>query len=181
MLYAIGEIALVVIGILIALQINNWNENRKKDERIDVYLNGLMDDLQDDINEHVLIEERSIFRYYSTQYLLRLCGEELYNPSMDQHSIIEWEGNSIWTEPIPEKYHREFIKLAFLWTHRFENKGINVSTIEELKSTGEFSYLNSELKDALNEYYAEWGWRFGTQAYAYSRSIVEQVAEPFDG
>jgi hypothetical protein len=28
--YAIGEIFLVVIGILIALQINNWNENRKK-------------------------------------------------------------------------------------------------------------------------------------------------------
>jgi len=26
LLYAIGEIALVVIGILIALQINNWNE-----------------------------------------------------------------------------------------------------------------------------------------------------------
>ena len=28
--YAIGEIILVVIGILIALQINNWNERRKK-------------------------------------------------------------------------------------------------------------------------------------------------------
>ncbi|MCA0932429.1 hypothetical protein LCM02_08200 [Lutimonas saemankumensis] len=27
--YAIGEIALVVIGILIPLQINNWNEERK--------------------------------------------------------------------------------------------------------------------------------------------------------
>ena len=27
--YAIGEIVLVVIGILIALQINNWNESRK--------------------------------------------------------------------------------------------------------------------------------------------------------
>lgn len=27
--YAIGEIVLVVIGILIALQINNWNERRK--------------------------------------------------------------------------------------------------------------------------------------------------------
>lgn len=26
--YAIGEIVLVVIGILIALQINNWNSNR---------------------------------------------------------------------------------------------------------------------------------------------------------
>ena len=29
LLYAIGEILLVVIGILIALQINNWNEERK--------------------------------------------------------------------------------------------------------------------------------------------------------
>ena len=29
MLYAIGEIVLVVIGILIALSINNWNEQRK--------------------------------------------------------------------------------------------------------------------------------------------------------
>ena len=30
LLYAIGEIILVVIGILIALGINNWNENRKQ-------------------------------------------------------------------------------------------------------------------------------------------------------
>ena len=29
--YAIGEIVLVVIGILIALQINNWNEGRKQE------------------------------------------------------------------------------------------------------------------------------------------------------
>ena len=31
--YAIGEIVLVVIGILIALQINNWNENQKNNEK----------------------------------------------------------------------------------------------------------------------------------------------------
>ena len=28
--YAIGEIALVMIGILLALQVNNWNEERKE-------------------------------------------------------------------------------------------------------------------------------------------------------
>jgi len=32
--YAIGEIVLVVIGILIALSINNWNENRKEKKQI---------------------------------------------------------------------------------------------------------------------------------------------------
>ena len=30
LLYAVGEIFLVVIGILIALQINNWNQSRQK-------------------------------------------------------------------------------------------------------------------------------------------------------
>ena len=34
LLYAIGEILLVVIGILIALSINNWNEERKNEEKI---------------------------------------------------------------------------------------------------------------------------------------------------
>lgn len=36
--YAIGEIVLVVIGILIALQINNWNENRKDKKKEVVFL-----------------------------------------------------------------------------------------------------------------------------------------------
>lgn len=31
LLYAVGEIVLVVIGILIALGINDWNENRKNE------------------------------------------------------------------------------------------------------------------------------------------------------
>lgn len=37
-LYAIGEIVLVVIGILIALQINNWNQIRKDDNALKDYL-----------------------------------------------------------------------------------------------------------------------------------------------
>ena len=39
--YAIGEIVLVVIGILIALQINNWNESRKSDLQEQSALNNI--------------------------------------------------------------------------------------------------------------------------------------------
>lgn len=46
--YAIGEIVLVVIGILIALQINNWNENRKIDLLAESYLFDIKKDLISD-------------------------------------------------------------------------------------------------------------------------------------
>ena len=42
--YAIGEIILVVIGILIALQINNWNEHRKAKENERVLLQKLKEE-----------------------------------------------------------------------------------------------------------------------------------------
>jgi hypothetical protein len=49
--YAIGEIVLVVIGILIALQINNWNEQRKeKQELLNIY-EIVAEDLKNDIDE----------------------------------------------------------------------------------------------------------------------------------
>ena len=38
LIYAIGEIILVVIGILIALQINNWNEERLRANKEDIFL-----------------------------------------------------------------------------------------------------------------------------------------------
>ena len=33
--YALGEIALVIAGIIIALQIDSWHENNQKQERLD--------------------------------------------------------------------------------------------------------------------------------------------------
>ncbi len=45
LLYAIGEIILVVIGILIALQINTWNENRKNSIEEKVVLENLLSNL----------------------------------------------------------------------------------------------------------------------------------------
>tara|TARA_R110000850_G_scaffold3773_3_gene17492 strand:+ start:393 stop:1124 length:732 start_codon:yes stop_codon:yes gene_type:complete len=46
--YAIGEILLVVIGIIIALQLNNWNETRKKQNLKNEYLVSLKNDYRKD-------------------------------------------------------------------------------------------------------------------------------------
>ena len=48
LLYAVGEIILVVIGILIALSINNWNENRKIQIKTQSYLSEILNDLKAD-------------------------------------------------------------------------------------------------------------------------------------
>ncbi|WP_445386464.1 DUF6090 family protein [Robiginitalea sp. IMCC44478] len=61
MLYAIGEIVLVVIGILIALQINNWNESKKAEKFEHKLLSELIETLQGDyskIEEVILWNKR---------------------------------------------------------------------------------------------------------------------------
>ena len=50
-LYAIGEIILVVVGILIALQINNWNEENKKKALMITNIKSIAEDIQSDIND----------------------------------------------------------------------------------------------------------------------------------
>ncbi|WP_455168474.1 DUF6090 family protein [Aegicerativicinus sediminis] len=47
--YAVGEIVLVVIGILIALAINNWNEERKIELGQTQFLKSLKEDLSNDL------------------------------------------------------------------------------------------------------------------------------------
>nr|WP_321228143.1 hypothetical protein [uncultured Psychroserpens sp.] len=44
--YSIGEILLVVIGILIALQINNWNDTRKENNKIKSYFNKINEEVK---------------------------------------------------------------------------------------------------------------------------------------
>lgn len=51
--YAIGEIFLVVIGILIALQVNNWNEKRIANDQSKIYLKNL----DKEINQNIIIIE----------------------------------------------------------------------------------------------------------------------------
>jgi len=63
--YAIGEIILVVVGILIALQINNWNEGRKDTKMAREYLIGIKNDLQKD---NILLD--SLIRSYAYEISL---------------------------------------------------------------------------------------------------------------
>ncbi|MEG9328409.1 DUF6090 family protein [Salinimicrobium catena] len=49
--YAIGEIILVVTGILIALQLNYWNERRKLENRKELYVQLIISDLQSDLKD----------------------------------------------------------------------------------------------------------------------------------
>jgi hypothetical protein len=70
MRYAIGEIVLVVIGILIALSINNWNENQKQ-YRLEINLltemkENLLNDLED-IRHNI---EEDIETMYSNKLIL---------------------------------------------------------------------------------------------------------------
>lgn len=61
--YAIGEIFLVVFGILIALQVNNWNESRKTSALEIVYLKRLIHDLSQDTlyyNQRIIKAYKSI-------------------------------------------------------------------------------------------------------------------------
>ncbi|MCC1484546.1 DUF6090 family protein [Winogradskyella immobilis] len=51
LLYAIGEIALVMIGILLALQVNTWNENRKATTQEIKILSELKNDLETNFTE----------------------------------------------------------------------------------------------------------------------------------
>lgn len=60
--YAIGEIILVVIGILIALQINNWNEGRKLLDKRDNLISSLIEDF-----EYNTKENKSILLLYEQQ------------------------------------------------------------------------------------------------------------------
>lgn len=84
LLYAIGEIVLVVIGILIALQINNWNENRK--DLLEEY--ALYDRISEDLNVDQekldsLLSSITEFQIVQFQVYRESTGEANYDPGIE--------------------------------------------------------------------------------------------------
>lgn len=70
LIYAVGEIILVVIGILIALSINNWNEDRKTASQEIKILNELKNDLETNLNEIIETYNTTSGRQESTVIIL---------------------------------------------------------------------------------------------------------------
>jgi len=122
--YAIGEIVLVVIGILIALSINNWKEEIKATQDLKTSTNLMLDDLSQDIAFYNLQIEK-----IETRILL------LSNFAQGNYSDID-------IETIPGEVSRNI-----------PNRNFGTTYIS-LKEDRKFSVIkNMELKKKITSYY----------------------------
>lgn len=87
--YAIGEIVLVVIGILIALAINNWNEAQKERKKELSYLFNVKNDLANAVRQIEDYIEKRESQIVSSRFVLEhFEGKPLDNPeSFNMHAI----------------------------------------------------------------------------------------------
>ncbi|MEM1002220.1 MAG: DUF6090 family protein [Bacteroidota bacterium] len=74
-LYALGEVFLVMVGILLALQVSNWNEQRKRSKQLNVILKTIKEDMVRD----TAVAER-VIQFYDTinKYSAKVINDE-YN------------------------------------------------------------------------------------------------------
>ncbi len=143
--YAIGEIVLVVIGILIALQINNWNEGQRARSEEKFLLENLHDDLQ----------------AASTQSEGFIKREELLIDRLILALDIHPAGKTA-----PPEFYVDSVIINMIW--EFESNVPVVNSYAEIKNTGKTSlirnreirqkftnlelrinYLNTQVKDRL--------------------------------
>ena len=81
-LYAVGEIALVVIGILIALQINNWNEENKARSFEVKMLTEIKNSLGRDTAYFNMLTHRITWIDTSSERLIKLIIDGVNNDSL---------------------------------------------------------------------------------------------------
>lgn len=104
LVYAIGEVLLVMIGILLAFQVNNWNEGKK---RIAVE-RQLLIELKNSLEQEIRFQKWSIKMnkdyMESGQTLLNyLNTEKVYNDSLNVH----FHKSTRWIKPNEENYAYE--------------------------------------------------------------------------
>jgi len=122
--YAIGEIVLVVIGILIALSINNWSEERKANTIVKSYLKNIKNDMIDDSIRLLNRSERNI---------KLISNIEAY---------FDYFDNGTWTT-------QEIIDSAKRIETGLYSYRPNYSAYNEMFATGYTKLLNEDLRTAL--------------------------------
>jgi hypothetical protein len=150
LLYAIGEIILVVIGILIALSINNWNTQRLNKNEEQSYLKAIKADIKKD---SLLLA-----------YLIKDIDVQL--------TILEKLKNELPSDSTNIKQNEQFTS-SLLTTFPFIPEK---ATIDELKSSGKLNLIaNKQIKDSLLLYYnyIETSiFNLNTSLIEYSRNII---------
>jgi hypothetical protein len=120
--YAIGEIVLVVIGILIALSINNWNENRKTSNTQEKYLLLLKKEALNNLNAINKSQELVTTRLQKGQEkLLNLLSGDL--------------------DTITDNYIAEVLADNYFFQYWFNYQN---NVLSELKTTGELKNISND-------------------------------------
>jgi hypothetical protein len=133
LLYAIGEIILVVLGILIALQINNWNEAKKSKAQETLYLNRLLSENKQDIiafNNNIKELQKGM---ESVENFSKALKKETTNDS----TLI--------------KSANDYFKYGSIYPIFYSSS----STFDDLSSTGNLKVIsNTGLRDSIVQHYA---------------------------
>ncbi len=129
LLYAIGEVLLVVIGILIALQINNWNEQQREETKARSFLIKLKEDIASDI-EFIMSRDSFFARFESNSEK----AIDLFHQAKTVNDILTADS---------------------LFFSQWNDLRINKSVYEEMLSTGSiYTLKNKTLQDKLTNYYS---------------------------
>ncbi|NVK48580.1 MAG: hypothetical protein HWE09_02350 [Cyclobacteriaceae bacterium] len=138
--YAIGEIFLVMIGILIALQVNNWNEKRKELNLANNILGQLQTTIANDtlvLNSQLIMFENMITE---TRWVIEQFENDApYSPRMDTSLAV------ISAFSITEADYTAFNYL--------ENVGIGIIEDQELRDQISTYYAHSKLMQQVDEYF----------------------------
>lgn len=132
--YAIGEIILVVIGILIALQINNWNSNKQELKVLNGYLQNIAENIKTDKNN---VKRIKAFRDSS------IIGSRFFVKMMDSE-FVNIEDATI--------YFSKYLKFSPLLKEKFKS---DLSGFESLKNSGFLPRIqDSKIEKELFKYYS---------------------------
>ena len=90
------ETLAVIVGILIAFALENWNDKRIEQQKVKLELASLKEALLEDGAFLERTRVIDMFRTHSLQHLLELTAQKPVNMEYSNYSVIPLEDNWIW-------------------------------------------------------------------------------------